>query len=68
MFSLAQAQVITYVDVVSGILGNTFATGSTQDDTSWLGAADSAAVNNGLWAERSAGNGTSSNVFQANVS
>ncbi|WOO40843.1 hypothetical protein [Rubellicoccus peritrichatus] len=65
--SFSHAQTITYTDAVSGASGNTFATGGSLSNTSWLGAPNTSAQSNTLWAERTpfANNG---NVFQANPS
>jgi hypothetical protein len=54
---------ITYVDAVSGALGNTGITGQPLSNTSWVGA-DSSATNNTQWSPRATfGNGGS--IFQA---
>ncbi|MGB6221305.1 hypothetical protein [Haloferula sp.] len=53
---------ITYIDAVEGIDGNTYATGSTLDDITWVGP-DSPDTDNFLWNKRSPGNNSS--LFQA---
>jgi len=63
MFNSAQAA-ITYVDVVSGVSGNTFATGGSLGDTSWVGA-DSASINNTQWAQRAQAHTNSGTIYQA---
>jgi acetyl esterase/lipase len=55
------AGAITYVDAVEGASGNTFPTGGTLADTSWVGP-DAATTNNTQWNKRGAaseGNGGS---------
>ncbi len=58
---------ITFVDAVHGVSGNTFKTGSTLTDTSWLSAANNSTANNAQWVTRSPwGNGDT--VYQAIIS
>lgn len=53
---------VTYVDAVSGVGGNTRATGLPQNDTSWL-ATDGTASLDDQWRPRAFGNGAT--LFQA---
>lgn len=49
---------ITFVDAVHGTSGNTFKTGSTLGDTSWVSTANNSTANNTQWVTRSTwGNG-----------
>jgi hypothetical protein len=58
---------ITFVDAVHGSSGNTFRTGSTLSDTSWLSTANNSTVNNTQWVTRSTwGNGGT--IYQSNIS
>jgi len=54
---------ITYFDVVEGPLGNTFATGGSKGDTSWLNPDAAATADEDQWRKRTFGNGGS--IFQA---
>lgn len=58
----AQGAAITYVDAQEGASGNTYATGGSLADTSWVGP-DSFNSNETQWNKRTAG-GTNGNIFQ----
>ncbi|MEM6505807.1 MAG: PEP-CTERM sorting domain-containing protein [Planctomycetota bacterium] len=58
----AQGAAITYVDALEGASGNTYATGGSLADTSWVGP-NGAGDNETQWNKRTAG-GTNGNVFQ----
>lgn len=60
--AVASAQ-ITYLDAVEGADGNTFATGGTPGDTSWINPEASTATDNERWRIRPFGN--EATVFQA---
>lgn len=55
---------IHYIDAVDGSGGNTFKTGSTPGDTSWVGPSSSA-TNNTQWSKRAGLEGNGDTVFQA---
>lgn len=54
---------ITYVDVVEGAAGNTFATGGSPGNTGWVNFANAATADDDQWMKRALGNGAT--VFQA---
>jgi hypothetical protein len=56
---------ITYVDAVEGASGNTFATGSSADDTSWESGLDSSSLDENRWTKRTTVEGNGNTVFQA---
>lgn len=60
------AGAITYVDAVEGTSGNTFATGGSQANTSWVGP-DSSGTNATQWNKRLAVEGNNSTVFQGSI-
>ena len=64
ILSLPAMAAITYVDAVQGSSGNTYATGGSLGDTSWVGG-DSSANNDTQWSLRSQGHTNSTTVFQA---
>ncbi|MEM6885703.1 MAG: PEP-CTERM sorting domain-containing protein [Verrucomicrobiota bacterium] len=64
LVSVAQAQVITYVDAVSGGSGNTFATGGSLADTSWLVNNNNSNLVNDAWDTRTFGTGAT--ILQGN--
>ncbi len=58
---------ITYLDAVEGASGNTFKTGGTPADTSWVGP-DSSSANNTQWNRRVASvEGNGGTVFQGSI-
>jgi hypothetical protein len=58
---------ITFVDAVHGTSGNTFKSGSTLSDTSWVSTANNSTANNTQWVTRSTwGNGGT--VYQSVIS
>lgn len=59
---------ITYLDALEGASGNTFKTGSTAADTTWVGP-DSSSANNTQWNKRVASvEGNGGNIFQGSIS
>ena len=58
---------ITYVDASEGSSGNTFKTGGTASDTSWVGP-DTASTNNTQWNKRLGVEGNGGNLFQGILS
>ena len=58
------AGAITYIDAIEGGAGNTFKTGGTSSDTSWVGP-DASSVNNTQWNKRGAtSEGNGNTIFQ----
>ncbi len=56
---------ITYIDAVAGASGNTFATGGSLADVSWIEDPESAASNETQWNLRTGIEGNGDSVFQA---
>ena len=56
---------ITYIDAVEGESGNTFATGASSADVSWIEDPESAASNEFQWNLRTTVEGNNATIFQA---
>ncbi|WP_338684955.1 alpha/beta hydrolase [Haloferula helveola] len=58
-------RVITYVDAVEGAAGNTFATGGTPVDTSWINSDGGTGTDEDQWRVRTGVEGNGDTIFQA---